>query len=235
MLDKEGQDQDAAWDGIFWSARIPDAKLYRRIKPYLLNLAERRSSSSQRHVHILSGILLAGWGSIDQRTGERYITNAEMRHVLQEAEDAFRLQTLSQLRGWSSKEDERQWTTKLPVFLREVWPRDKKVKSSRISIALLDLVFSDTVNPSEIADVVLPLMSQVRHEFIGLHSLRNAQSDIIGRFPEKVLALLFAILPDDVAAWSYAIEGVLERIGAADPSLLTDGRLVELKRRWNAR
>ncbi len=66
-LDKEGQDQDAVWDGIFWSARIPDPKLYRRIKPHLLNLAERRSSSSQRHVHILSGFLLAGWGSINQR------------------------------------------------------------------------------------------------------------------------------------------------------------------------
>ena len=235
VLDKEDQDQDAAWDGIFWSARIPEEKLYRRIKPYLLNLAERRSSSSQHHVRILSGILLAGWGSIDQQTSERYITNAEMRHVLLEADDAFRLQTLSQLRGWSSKEVDGPWRTKLPVFLGEVWPREKKAKSSRISIALLDLVFSDTVNPSEMADIVLPLISQVQHEFIGLHSLRNTQNNIIDRFPGKVLALLFAVLPDDAAAWSYAIEEVLERIGAANPSLLTDGRIVELKRRWNAR
>ncbi len=47
-------------------------------------------------------------------------------------------------------------------FLGEVWPREKKAKSPRISIALLDLVFSDTVNPSEIADIVLPLISQAQ-------------------------------------------------------------------------
>jgi hypothetical protein len=234
-LDKEGHDQDAFWYGIFWSATIPNEKLYQRIKPDLLNLARRKSPSSQHHVHILSGFLLAGWGSTNQQTREQYVTNAEMREVLLNSDDGFRIQTLSLLRGWSSKEDEGRWRTKLPVFLKEVWPRDKKAKSPRISIALLDLVFSDTVNPGEIADIILPLISRAKQEHIGLYNLRKAETNIIERFPEKVLALLSAILPDDAASWAYDVEEVLERIGTADPSLLTDGRLVELKRRWNSR
>ena len=234
-LQKEGQDQDAVWAGVFWSARIPDKELYQILKPHLLGLASKKSPTRHHHVHILSGFLLAGWGTINQQTGERYIADGEMHQVLLNTDEAFRLQILWQLKGWSSKENKGQWRKKLPVFLGEVWPRDKKVKSPKISIALLELVFSDTVNPSEIADVVLPLISRANLEHVGLHSLRAAENSIIDRLPEKILALLFAILPDDAAAWPYTIEEVLERIGVVAPPLLRDSRLVELKRRWNAR
>jgi hypothetical protein len=158
-----------------------------------------------------------------------------MHQVLLRSDEAFRLQILWQLKGWSSREDGKQWREKLPLFLDEVWPRDKKVKTPKISITLLDFVFSDVVNPSEIADVVLPLISQANVEHISLYSLRTAKNSIVESLPEKVLALLLAVLPDDPAAWPYEIEEVLERIGAAAPSLLTDSRLVELKRRWNSR
>jgi hypothetical protein len=234
-IEKEGEDQKAVWAGVFWSARIPDKDLYQVLKPHFLALASGKSPTSHHHVHILSGCLLAGWGTINQRTGERYVTNSEMHQVLLRSDEAFRLQILWQLKGWSSREDGKQWREQLPVFLGEVWPRDKKVKTPKISIALLDFVFSDVVNPSEMADVVLPLISQANVEHISLYSLRTAKNSIIESLPEKVLALLLAILPDDPAAWPYEIEEVLERIGAAAPSLLPDSRLVELKSRWNSR
>ena len=52
---------------------------------------------------------------------------------------------------------------------------------------------------------------------------------------KKMLTLLSAVLPEKVEAWPYSVEDALERIGIADPFLLKDPRLVELKRRWNAR
>ncbi len=52
---------------------------------------------------------------------------------------------------------------------------------------------------------------------------------------KKLLALLFAVLPEAVATWSYGIDRILEQIGIADPSLAKDPGLVELKRRWIGR
>jgi hypothetical protein len=57
----------------------------------------------------------------------------------------------------------------------------------------------------------------------------------VQRYPEKVLALLFAILPETVSGWPYVIENVLDQIAEVESSLLKDDRLIELKRRWNAR
>lgn len=231
VLDQEGDDQNAVWDGFFWNAKVPDQKLYMHIKHHLLSLARRKSSSRRGHFGVLSAILLAGWGSIDQETGNLCVTSAEMRDVLLDTDDDFRTKTLWQLKVWSS----RGWKEKLPVFLTEVWPRHKKVKGPKIPAALFDLAFSDADNFSEIADIILPLVTEINQEHIVLHNLRRAKNDIVDQSPEKVLALLFAVLPENVSAWPYGIEATLDGIGAADPSLLNDARLVELKRRWNAR
>jgi len=235
VLDKEDDDQNAFWEGFFWNANVPNQKLYTRIKPHLLGLARRKSSARGGHFGVLSGILLAGWGSIDQETGNRCVTSTEMRDVLLDADDDFRTKTLWQLKVWSSKENEGGWKAKLPVFFTEVWPRHKKAKGPKISAALFDLAFSDADNFSEIADIILPLVTEINQEHIVLRNLRRAKGDIIDKFPEKALALLFAVLPENVSAWPYGIEATLDGIGAADPSLLNNARLVELKRRWNAR
>lgn len=158
-----------------------------------------------------------------------------MRDILLNADDDFRSNTLWHLERWSQKKEEGGWGAKLPVFLSEVWPRHKKAKSPRISARLCDLAFSDAAIFSKIKDIVLPLASEINQEHIMFHNLTNANNNIVDQFPEKTLALLFAVLPQNVSAWPYGIEATLERIGVADPSLLSDGRLVELKRRWNAR
>ena len=235
VLDQEGDDQNAVWDGFFWNANVPYPKLYMRIKPHLLSLARRKSVVRLRHSEVLSGILLAGWGSIDEKTGERCVTNAEMRDVLLSADEDFRSHTLWHLERWSQKEEDGGWGAKLPVFLSEVWPRHKKAKSPRISARLCDLAFSDAGNFPKIIDIILPLVTKIDQGRILGHNLMKANDDIVTQFPEKVLALLSAVLPENVSTWPYGIEDTLERIGVAGPSLRHDGRLVELKRRWNAR
>ena len=234
VLTQEGDDQNAFWAGFFWSATVPKQKLYGQMKSHLLRFARLKSMDRLSHSQVLPGILLAGWGSIDQETGERLITNTEIRDVLLDADDNFRLKILWQLEGWS-KHKEGDWGVKLPVFFSDVWPRHKKAKSPKISVNLCDLAFSDAATFVKIVDIILPLVTKIDQEHIVLHNLRKANGDIVRQFPEKMLALLFAVLPENVSAWPYGIEDTLERIGVANPSLLHDGRLVELKRRWNAR
>jgi hypothetical protein len=68
-----------------------------------------------------------------------------------------------------------------------------------------------------------------------LTNLEDNDSAIANSYPKQTLALLSAVLPDDVFKWPYGIEGILDRLQRAEPSLLQDDRLIELKRKWSAR
>lgn len=235
VLAEEGQDQSALWAGFFWGAKLPNQALYMRLKPFLLRLARQKSIAPRNHSDVLAAILLAGWGTVDSTTGERFVTCAEMREVLINADDDFRSHVLWQLERWSSEaqEGDGNWLKQLPVFLTEVWPRQKSAKTSRITARLCELAFSDAAAFQERVEIILPLVTKIDQE--ARHHLVRLEENIVDQYPEKTLALLSAILPDDTAVWPYGIETVLERIANSDPSLLRDPRLVELKRRWNAR
>jgi hypothetical protein len=211
--------------------------LYTALKPRLLRLAIRQPMLQHNHTEGLAALLLSGWGSVDKATGERCVTDVEMRAVLVNTDDDFRSRTQWQLQRWSSKRQEgnESWGEKVPVFLTEVWPRHVKAKSPRITARLLDLAFSDVTTFLKIADIIMPLVTKSDREHLWLPDLRGAEGNVTVKYPDKMLALLSAVLPEDVAVWPYDIEGALEQIETADPSLLKDPRSVGLKRLWNAR
>jgi len=68
-----------------------------------------------------------------------------------------------------------------------------------------------------------------------LPELLRSGDNIVDRYPEQALALLYAALPDNALSWPYGMESILQRIGEADSALNTDERLISLKRRWDAR
>jgi hypothetical protein len=78
-------------------------------------------------------------------------------------------------------------------------------------------------------------LTKADHGFVALPNIDDSNNQIISRYPEKTLALLSAVLPDNISTWPPNVASALEQIGEANPSLVTDGRLVELKRRWSAR
>jgi len=236
VLDEEGDDQNAVWAGFFWASSALSKPLYLALKPRLLRLAKRQSMLQHNHTKVLAALLLFGWGSVDKATGEPWVTDMEMRDVLVNADDDFRSRTLWQLQRSPSNEevDGGNWRTKVPVFLTEVWPRHIRAKSPRVTVRLLDLAFSDVTTFPEIADIILPLVAKSDRGDLWLPNLMESEANLVDKFPAKMLALLSAILPENVEVWPYDIEDVLERIGSADPTLVKDPRLVELKRRWNA-
>ena len=124
---------------------------------------------------------------------------------------------------------------KSPVFLTEVWPRHIKAKSPRITARLVDLAFSEVTTFPDIADIIMPLIAKSDRGNLWLPNPMESEANVVDKCPEKVLALLSAVLLEDVETWPCDIEDVLERIGSAGLSLVEDSRLVELKRRWNAR
>lgn len=238
VLDKRDEsDQFALWSGFFWGATVPNQKLYMRLKPHLLKFAKQRGAP-RGYGEALAGIILAGWGSTDKETEERCISSAEMHDVLLHTNDEFRSRILWQVERWSETIENgaaEKWSGMLPELLRDVWPRQKSVKTPKMSARLCDLAFSNVKRFPEIAEIVLPLLTSIDRDHLMLPNLRKTQDNIVDLYPEKTLALLHAVLPDNVAAWPYGIEATLNRIGEANESLKSDERLLELNRKWSSR
>jgi hypothetical protein len=138
-------------------------------------------------------------------------------------------------RSHGDQQVSQEWTDLVPEFLRDVWPRHKAAKSPKTSARLCDFAFSDPKLFPRIADTVANLVAKAPDQHLVLANLQDDSSTIASDYPNQVLALLAAVLPDDVFRWPYGIEGILQRLEQAEPLLTKDERLIELKRKWNAR
>jgi hypothetical protein len=234
-LDRDDEDQAAFWDGFLWGGKCPNEPLYLRLKPHLLVFSRTMKVDRSRLDQVLSAILLAGWGSKSKNTGERLITSEEMRNIILHADDEFRGQMIWYLEKWAGNEAKRIWTKNLPVFFTEAWPRQKQTKSPKMSAKLCDLAFTNKAIFAAIAEIILPLVTNIDEDGVFLPHLRKTKDEVVGKYPEKVLALLWAVLPLNAAKWPYGVDEILTIIGDAKPSLLKDKHLIELKRRWNVR
>ena len=239
VIDKiDESDGLATWSGFLWAAKTPNQGLFKRLKTNLLKMANNRKLTRRGYGKVLAGIILAGWGSTDSKTGKRYISNSEMRKVLLHSDDEFRSHTLWQIESWSKKGEAangRNWPDLLIEFLQDVWPRQKSVKTPSMSSQLCGLAFSNKENFIKISEMILPLLTTIKEGILSLPTLRDSKDTIFDLYPHQSLALLNAVLPDTVEDWPYDSERIFQRIGEADDSLKSDERLLELKRKWNAR
>lgn len=182
-------------------------------------------------------MILAGWGSRDKATGKNFVSDDEMHDLLITAGDSFRSRILWQIERWARNDKPGagdKWAERVPQLLK-VWPRQLSARSPNTSARLCELAFSSDDRFPEIVDLVLPIVTTIERDHLMLPELRRSGPNLVDRYPERVLALLHAVLPDSAAAWPYGIEGTIERIGNADKKLLTDDRLIALQRRWDAR
>lgn len=242
ILDGNNVDnKNAFWSGFFWGAKVPSQNLFVRMKSDLLLIAKERSLTKRGYCTVLTGILLAGWKSIDTTTKNRFISNNEMRDVLLHSDDEFRSNILWQLQRWSENDENDEndenikWSEVLPEFLKDVWPRQTSIKTPTISARLCDLAFSNHTNFPKLSEIILPLLTKVEHDHLMLPSLRKSRDNIVDVYPKQTLALLHVVLPENVTAWPYDIEKTLQRISESDKILNLDERLIELRRKWNAR
>jgi len=224
-------DNEAVWAGFMWGARTPHRELYVRLKPLLLDKARQRQSQRRRHGEILSGILLAGWGS-KGKDGKRLISNDEMRGVLLDSDDDFRSHTLWQLDRWSHDEKS-NWPADLLTFLRDVWPKQKQARTPKISARLCDLALGQKEKYPEVAEAVTALVSKIESEHVFLPALHNEEGSKALEFPRHTLNLLYAVLPDDAWRWPYGAGALLNELEKVDPAIAKDPKFTDLQYRLN--
>ena len=90
----------------------------------------------------------------------------------------------------------------------------------------------------QVSEAILPHLIKIDRDHrlpLDFRQSNNKIRNIVDRYPEHTLSVLWKVLPDDVDAWPYEMDATLDRIGSAKPALKKDKRLIELKRKWNAR
>ena len=227
--DSQNDDSDACWTGFFAGAKYPTAPLFKRIKPQLLDMATRESPQVRREVQTLSGLLLAGWGS-KSTTQKRLVSNTELRAILLKSNEVFRTQILWHLSRWSGK-SEREWSSQLVEFFENVWPKEKTIRTARISSGLCNVALSQEEHFPEIVNVILPHIDQTQDTNVSLFMRVGPEKEYIKLHPEALLDLLFAVLPEDPTQWPHNIGQILTKLEKQNPQLRKNFKLIELKNR----
>ena len=154
--------------------------------------------------------------------------------------DRFRARILWQLEHWSTGQDKDnvRWIAMLPGFLSNVWPIQKAAKTASASASLVTLAFSNAAHFLRVSAAILPHLIKIDRDHrlsLDFRQPNDKTGNIVDRYPERALSILWAVLPDDLDGWPNEMDATLDRIGNADLTLKKDKRLIELRRKWNSR
>lgn len=224
----ERADQEALWAGFFWRAHAPTAQLFERIKPSIVALLEGQGASRRHHLEVLAGILLAGWGNRRDDNDERLVSSAELRRFLIQGGAEFRQNVLWTLDKWASDDE---WSARVPGFLRDVWPKQKNIRTKEVSARLVDLALSQKKQFPEVANLVASLVSKVDDQSVFVPELRKSEDTVAAQYPDETLNLLYAILGDNPRFWPYGTREALDVIVQAKPTLSSDPKFIALQSR----
>ncbi|MFT4955753.1 MAG: hypothetical protein ACI8U3_002152 [Brevundimonas sp.] len=226
LMDRPRPEAEPFWQGFLWRAHEPRPDLFARMKTALIGEAAVRATT-RRHGTILGDILLLAWArGLPPDNTDSHLTSAELREILIHADDDLRRGMLWTLGRWAADGDG-PWADRVVLFLRDVWPRQRALRTPAMSDRLADLVLAVPSRFPELVQLVLPRLVPVRSYGSPLDGLDDP---LIERHPVEVLDLVWALLGEDSQDWPYGIFDTLDRL-AEQPSVQDDTRLSELRSR----
>lgn len=222
-------EKDAFWGGFFSKWQIPNNELYQKLKPYCLELA-KTSYNENGQKKVLAAFLLLGWLNMDSQL--RWVSSNELRKVLVRSDETFRIDVLHQLETWLENGDEK-CCAELPIFLKEVWPRQLAVRSPAISVRLFQVACARKELFVDSFELIRPMLTKIDHLQFSVRNKNN--KGVVTAQPRALLEALSLILPKDWQVWPYEIGDIFKCLIESDQALENDPLLVELKRTWDAR
>ena len=146
---------EPAWNGFLHSNQLPNAELFRLLKPHFLKLFRCISSWawSDGPVHRLNEFLVIAcyWNKKDAR----YVSYDEARVALQNTDEEGRSQA-----AWflgTIVRDQKAWKSFGKPFIQNAWPREARYQTERASQQFA-LMAEDAGNHfPDVAQTIIPL------------------------------------------------------------------------------
>lgn len=228
------QDQEALWAGFLRGGSLPRHAQFIFLKPYMLCLVNAGVLKTHSECSALADLLLSAWALTDASTVKKWITDEELREFLLHSSVETRSHVLWRAGVWA-KDKREKWAPLILELLRKAWPLQLVAKSEMVSNQLFDLAFSDQDFFPELAEAILPLLTEISDQYYLLQILQAPYVDIVTSYPFETLSLICAVLPENTANWPYSIGELLELTANAGDTVRSDARFIKLKRKWDSR
>lgn len=225
-LKSQEEDYDAFWTGVLWG-NVTGKELFSILKPYLLKLSYSEKFERHSKLESVVGLIFSAWKLIDEDVSERWVSDLELRDVLIKTDDMFRCQLLWRARHGGGTE----WLPDFEKLLINVWPKHLVAKSSEVSARLCEIAFWSESDFVKVTQLILPLLTKLGSR----HHLDVHRNDLAKEHPAEFLSILDAVLSDDINIWPYGIGDCIEELSETNAELRKDERLIELRRKWDAR
>ena len=200
-------------------------QMFLRLRQTLIFLVNKPYKSDQ-HQYLIPTLLLNGWNSWSD-TGERLVSNEEMREILLSIDDGARVALVRRLGQWS--EDSGDWSSTV-TFVEKVWPRQLVARTQAAASVLAGLAMTAGDAMPQVAHVVVPLLSLASTDWTDPLYLRKPDDNLLERYPTEHLSILYSVLSDDPRYWPHIIAQIIVKLAEIEPTR-NDPRLDELRRK----
>lgn len=221
---------EPAWNGFLHSGQVPSSPLAELIKPLLIDLFPWIGGFSWDRDLLNIAAQWLGFMRVfhpDQPDG---LTKREMRRVLRSMADESRNRFIFWL-GRVGQKNERGWAKLVTPFINEVWPRERKFRTStsmRAWISLLDDTGDSFPDVYGAVKKFLVPLDMDDHPFYKFTREINDEEPITTRFPEATLDLMNTITPQAITRPPHELPKVLALIAETNPTLTSDPRYLRL-------
>ena len=227
----EHPDAEPAWNGYLHGGQLPPPGLRGEMKEFLLDLFPRiyqwRWDDHPATVAVRIIVVLA----VSQKDQTDGISKEDARTCLKEMRTSNLQDALSRL-AIIGKLEENGWREHVIPFIRRSWPQNQKFRTGEMTSAWVDFLSSTGDSFPEVLECALPLLGSIEQEVYWLYPLTredDGTEPLPKQYPDEVLELLDAIIPEATELAPYKLEVVLDHIKLASPDLEGDDRFKCLK------
>lgn len=201
----------------------------------MIRLSKEPDQLDIKYKEKISGILLSAWGANKK---ENYLPNEEYRELLVESNESFLIDTLHNLNQFIKREHESEqvkWQRMLSMLFNNVWPLQIAFRTHSVASSIVEVLLNSGDSFIEAVDSAKKHLIAIPGNKLHFHTYRFEKNNVIERYPEKSLALIYLVLTKNPNDWPYSIEKILDLIVEADHTLENDVKFIELRRKWNSR
>ena len=233
LSDKHSASRHAAWCGFLATDQV-SYELIAELKAALYEIAVDSAFIGSTFDRNIAGIILLDWGSSKKKicTSD---SNIELRELLLQVDSHLHVDFLVMIESWCKDDHKKNdWLPLADIFFEKVWPRQKCMRTPRLSAQLFELIFSSKETFKLLHPKIIPRLSRLeKHNSLYISRL-GPENEIIQTFPFETLQAFHRVLPVDAHNWPYDIGDILQTLFNADESIKHAPEMIELKRKWDS-
>lgn len=224
----------AFWDGVAWGTKHQfSPELFQILKPHFIQEIVAAGTNDYRHIQKLAALALLHWAFNREIEVEKRLGDDDFRYIILHGGDELRINLLWILERWSDPEDERgagggDWPALTVELFQKVWPRHRLAQSAQTSRRLAEFLFRMDSEFDELSDLIVPLLTKSEEKRLDLYKLTR-KGGAKSKDPKRILAVIDAILTDDVAIWPMELSRLLAILEECCPDIVQDARFIRFR------